>query len=230
MDPYRVPETTQVVGHRGNPAAHPDNTIEGILAATLVADMVEIDVRRTRDDVLVLSHDAHVGERALIDHRADAFDGVDSFLDLLKQIGEFPLNIEIKNDPSDPDFDPGAGAALRIARLARPGDLITSFHWPTMEAVHRNHPGLATGLLVDEVDDLDAAIDLALGRGHVAVAPHWSLLVDRPDIMWDARGLAVNAWTVNDSAVAERLVSANISAIITDDPTTMRALIQEHTT
>ena len=229
MTPYRVPRHTQVVGHRGNPASHPDNSITGILTAMTVADMVEIDVRRTRDDVLVLSHDAHVDGHALIEGRADDFE-VDEFLDLLGHIDDFPLNIEIKNDPTDPDFDPSGITARRIADLARRCDLITSFHWSTMDIVRSHRPDIATGLLVDTTDDLDLAIEVAINGGHVAVAPHWSLVLERRSIMEHARGLAVNAWTVNDLGVARSLVDANISAIITDDPTTMRTLIQEHTT
>jgi glycerophosphoryl diester phosphodiesterase len=46
-----------VVGHRGWPRRFPDNTLAGMGAAFGVVDMVETDVRRTADGVLVLSHD-----------------------------------------------------------------------------------------------------------------------------------------------------------------------------
>jgi glycerophosphoryl diester phosphodiesterase len=49
------------VGHRGARAHAPDNTLLGIrTAATLGADMVEIDVQRTADGHVVLAHDAHL--------------------------------------------------------------------------------------------------------------------------------------------------------------------------
>ena len=46
-----------VAGHRGWPARFPDNCQEGIAAAFEVVDLVEIDIRRTVDGALVLSHD-----------------------------------------------------------------------------------------------------------------------------------------------------------------------------
>ncbi|MGC9396323.1 MAG: glycerophosphodiester phosphodiesterase [Anaerolineae bacterium] len=49
------------VGHRGARAHAPDNTLLAIrTAATLGADMVEIDVQRTADGHVVLAHDAHL--------------------------------------------------------------------------------------------------------------------------------------------------------------------------
>ena len=49
-----------VVGHRGAPLlVPPGNTVASLLKAVEVgAQMLEVDVRRTRDDVLVLDHDA----------------------------------------------------------------------------------------------------------------------------------------------------------------------------
>jgi len=47
-----------VVAHRGNPEAAPDNTLRAIVsAAENGADIIEIDVRMTKDGVLILCHD-----------------------------------------------------------------------------------------------------------------------------------------------------------------------------
>ena len=59
------------------PLEYPDNPKEGILAARSVCDMVEFDVRRTRDGVAVLSHDAYLGGNAIIDMDWKALAGFD---------------------------------------------------------------------------------------------------------------------------------------------------------
>ena len=54
----------RIIGHRGTPttATHPENTVPAVLAAFEAgADGVEVDVRTTRDGVLVLSHDPDLG-------------------------------------------------------------------------------------------------------------------------------------------------------------------------
>lgn len=54
-------ESALVIGHRGAAGAAPENTLPAIRHAVKVdADAVEIDVRATRDDRIVLLHDATV--------------------------------------------------------------------------------------------------------------------------------------------------------------------------
>ncbi|HEY4222713.1 MAG TPA: glycerophosphodiester phosphodiesterase family protein [Myxococcota bacterium] len=73
-----------VVGHRGAPAARPENTVAGFAYAFAHgADAVELDVRTTSDGVLVVIHDAAVpgrcrgsGERRV---RALSFSAVERF-------------------------------------------------------------------------------------------------------------------------------------------------------
>ena len=46
------------IAHRGEPVAHRENTLPAFAAAAAAgADMVEIDLRRTRDDAIVVLHD-----------------------------------------------------------------------------------------------------------------------------------------------------------------------------
>lgn len=53
-----APLTTLDVAHRGASVVAPENTLAAVrAAAALGADMVEVDVRRTRDGALVLVHD-----------------------------------------------------------------------------------------------------------------------------------------------------------------------------
>ena len=52
------PQATPVVGHRGNRAFAPENTVESLLeAVALGADAVEFDLHVSRDGVLMLMHD-----------------------------------------------------------------------------------------------------------------------------------------------------------------------------
>ena len=63
MDParWRADGRPLVLGHRGAPRAARENTVEAFRRAVeLGADGVELDVRRTADDVLVVHHDPAV--------------------------------------------------------------------------------------------------------------------------------------------------------------------------
>ena len=226
-------ESILVAGHRGLPLEYPDNTMEGILAARSVCDMVEFDVRRTRDAVAVLSHDAHLGGRAIIDTDWKALAEVDvgggfhpaRLNDVVEAAGEFPFNYEIKNSPAEPDFDETFAFACEAAGRASERDLVTSFHWPTIDAVRKAHPNLATGLVVDPTGSFDDAAAWAIERGHEVLAPHWFLLAGQSGIGALAKqGLRIFVWTVNDEDVGRTLAAAGVTAIITDDPKRMAAL------
>ena len=229
-------ESILVAGHRGLPLEYPDNTMEGILAARSVCDMVEFDVRRTRDGVAVLSHDAHLGGNAIIDMDWKALAEFDvgggchpaRLDDVLEAAGVFAFNFEIKNSPADPDFDQTYAFACRVAGRASERDLITSFHWPTIDTVHKAYPNLTTGLLVDPTGSFDDAVAWAVERGHGVIAPHWSLLAGRSGTeALTKQGLRIVAWTVNDEDVGRTLAAAGVTAIITDDPKRMAAALKD---
>lgn len=229
---------TLIVGHRGDPTHYPDNSLAGILAAREIADMVEIDVRRTGDGVPVLSHDPHVAGTTLVDHDyadladLDIGDGhrLATLDQILEELGEFPLNIELKNSIDDPDFDPTHAFAVEVAGRARDIDLITSFDWDAVEAVKAAHPHLTTGLLLDADQTLDAGARAAGEGGHRAVSVHWSTLAGEPAARVASLGeLQVYVWTVNDRSVAAILAEAGVTGLITDDPSGIRTALEETT-
>ena len=225
----------KIIGHRGWPARYPDNVLEGVAAALEVADMVEVDVRRAADDHLVLSHDPSLGGLQLSEtpwHRlatVDLGDGHHPALlrDLLERFPRSHFNLEVKNSPDDPGFDPDHGIGLETAVLARPGDLLSCFFWPTMDAVRVAFPGVATGLLVDSNGDLVGAVDHALASGHLAVVAHWQLALrsGATSRMAADAGLMLVVWTLNDPSHVDELASIGVSAIITDDPGLMRRAV-----
>jgi glycerophosphoryl diester phosphodiesterase len=225
----------KVIGHRGWPTRYPDNVLEGIAAALEVADMVEVDVRVSGDRHLILSHDPALGGLSVADTAWAALAEVDlgggfhpAGLDqLLERFPSSRFNLEVKNFPSEPGFDADHGCALRTAALARPGDLLSCFFWPTMDAVRLDFPDVATGLLVDSSGDVAGAVDHALATGHVAIIPQWELaLRSGPACQIAAEaGLTVAVWTLNDPSRIDELESIGVTAIITDDPGELRRAV-----
>lgn len=221
-----------VIGHRGNPALFPDNSHAGFMSAIEVADMAELDVRRTADGIAVLSHDPTIAGRPVIEMPYDELAQLDiggghqvvRFEDLLDAIGDFPLNIEIKNHSRDPDYDPSHGFAVQAAGLARATDIVTCFDWATMQSIRSAHPTIRTGLLVDPDRSFLEATEAARAAGHQGVSVHWTAFADDPgSIVESAPDLEIYSWTVNDPEVAIALTSAGVTGIISDDPAAIRA-------
>lgn len=215
-----------VIGHRGASADHPENTVEAFVAArTQGADWVELDVRRTLDGALVVHHDPHLGDGRVI---AETTSGelpptLCTLAQALEACAPMGVNIEIKNDPAEPGFDPTdelATAVLAVAAAAGAGlDLLVScFHLPTIETVRRLDPAMPTGYLVlDPRSPLDAVV-AAVEGGHAAIHP-WNPCVT-PEVVEAARvaGVAVNVWTVDDPARIRQLADWGVDGIITNRP------------
>jgi len=229
----RFSSQTRIGGHRGWPSRFPDNTLEGFVAAATVADFVELDVRASSDGRWVLAHDPHIGELSVsttswdVLRRFDVGDGLHptTLDDVFEALPELPLDVEIKNSPLDPAFDAGHEVALAVAAAVRAFDVMTSFNWPTMDAVRDAFPEVRTGLLVDGTGSALDALHAATERGHVLIAPHWTLVNKELTAAARDAGVEVVTWTVNDPAVALRLADDGVDAIITDDPGRMRTVL-----
>lgn len=226
-----------IIGHRGLPLEYPDNTLDGIVAAASVCDMVEVDVRRSADGVLLLSHDPVMGGMVIADTPWEVLRDTDlgsgknpPDLESVLVACPVPLNLEIKHHPWEPGFDNTYQFPIDVAERARPGDLITSFHLGTVAAVHGAMPEIRTGLIVPEQAVLGSAIEDAVSEGHPVVGAHWSLLLDDAEakvLEAHESGIELVAWTVDDPHLAAVLAAAGVSGIVSNDPVALVAHLGE---
>ena len=217
----------RVIAHRGASAAAPENTIEAFgLARELGADWVELDARRTTDGQLIVHHDARLADgRVIVDlARAELPPHVCDLADALDACAGMSVNIEIKNWPADPDFDPDEQVAEGVvalvgARSAHGAVLVSCFHYPTIQHVHRADPAIPTAFLhlAMERSWAELAADVA-ADGHAALHP-WDPVVDRGYLeAAKAHGLEVNVWTVDDPTRMADLVDLGVDGICTNVP------------
>lgn len=214
-----------VVAHRGWPTRFPDNVLAGFIAATRVADMVELDVRRSADGKLLLSHDPVMGGQEVARTTWSQLVELDvggghhpALLDeVLAALTGTPVQMEIKNRPGEFGYEPDHRLALEAASRARPGDIVTSFNPDSIGAVRRDFSDVATGLAIGIPADVSESARYCLEAGHSALIPAAGLLVD-PVAGIVASGVDVYPWTVNDADVAGELVEAGATGIITDTP------------
>lgn len=227
---------TQVMAHRGASRAELENSLEAFRrAAHMGSQAAELDVRRTLDGVLVVHHNATLDNGQVIAHLAAAdlpahIPTLDQALDACHPMW---VNVEIKNDPNEPDFDPDDTIAqATIACLARrdEGDdrwLISSFRRSTVDRCRSLHPSIATAWLTVVVDDGEietVAQDLA-AAGHRALHP-WVGALNRTAVETCHRfGIQVNTWTCDDPERMRELVSWGVDGICTNVPDIALAVI-----
>lgn len=217
---------TLIVAHRGASKAHTENTIDAFRAAEeMGADWVELDVRVTRCGSIVVHHDNHLADgRMLRDlELADLPDHVSTLEDVIAACGDMGVNIELKNDPTEDDFDPEhrmVPEVVRVARamLSRDKVLITSFDMGAINAVHDIDKSMPTGFLtMDEVGP-EVSIGRTTAHDHVALNPWDEIVTARWVDEAQAAGLAVNVWTVDDPKRMKELDKLGVDGIITNVP------------
>jgi glycerophosphoryl diester phosphodiesterase len=224
-----------VIAHRGASATHPENTIAAFEAAILQgADGVELDVRRTADGRMAICHDAHLPDGRLVAATAAA-DLPADICDLAAALDACgPLrvvNVEIKNWIDDPDFDPDASLATKVADLVasrgeRDRVLVSCFHLPTIDRLRELDAAIATAWLVTDASDHDAVVGTAASHGHRALHPHHAFVNESLVERAHGAGLAVNVWTCDEPDRIRWLAAIGVDGIVTNVPDVARAALE----
>jgi glycerophosphoryl diester phosphodiesterase len=216
------------VAHRGASAELPENTMPAFERAIAAgADVIEADVRLTKDGTPLVLHDATLERttsgkgplRAAPTSRAlklDAGEGtriprVRDVLELAR--GRVRVNLDIK----EPDAVAPTVALVRELEIA---DHVTfiSFLPEVWEQLARDNPGCPVIHLVDSAAGLAS---LAMGdvgaRGDMAGVGVPADLVS-PGLVERLRrqGHGVFAWTVDDEPEMRRLIDAGVNGIVTN--------------
>ncbi|WP_028647435.1 glycerophosphodiester phosphodiesterase [Nocardiopsis sp. CNT312] len=249
MSPVFAP--TEVIGHRGAGRGVVGGAVENSVrsyaaAAEAGADWVEIDVRRTADDALVLYHDAWLADgRAVVDLTAGecaraGITGLDEGLAALPEgVG---LDVDVKSVVEDAvDAPARRTVSLLLPYLRREARrrrvLVCSFDPGVLLAVAEGAPGVPTAWMPYVRTPADHAVPGAVGLGCPVVAIDaraFGLGGERPrpgrrpvsyavDLAHRA-GLEVVSWCP-DPAEAALLAGAGVDAVVVDDvPGTVAAL------
>jgi glycerophosphoryl diester phosphodiesterase len=222
------------VGHRGAGAYAPDNTLASFRRALEIGvDMIETDVRVSRDGHLVLAHDAEMGSlghRLVVAatewaelRRLDLGGGerpmvLDEVFEVVR--GRCGLMIDLKGE----GFEEPLVRAIQSSGLATSEVIV-----PGGSALSRRH-----------IRALDAAIPLSLSLGHEwddQITPEFIAAIDTDAVTWNhslitvervaalhARGLTVYAWTVDTPDRVRFVHEAGVDGIISNRPDLLQAI------
>jgi glycerophosphoryl diester phosphodiesterase len=151
-------------------------------------------------------------------------------LDLLRRTRAH-ANIEIKNQPTDPDYDGTDGFARTVSEAIAssgvpPSHLIVQSFWPpNLEVAAQLLPGAALSTLtLSSFNDSGPAT--AQERGYGWVSPQWP--VDGAYIGdAHARGLEIVPFTLDDAADIDAATRAGVDALISNDPRLARRVVRK---
>jgi len=208
LDPRRPP---LVIAHRGASWEEPGNTLRAFRRAIeLGADHVELDVRATRDGVLIAAHDpVRVPFGELRKRSPDV-------PTLAEVLGECAGKIGIVVDLKRHDVTEGTLALLSEYGVDEDPTIVASFSPQAIASTRRLRPALRTIQHLGRVS-MRTAADHAWGVG----------FIDRQattHAIGGARklGLASTVYTVNDPVRMRALIELGVAGIFTDRPDLLR--------
>jgi glycerophosphoryl diester phosphodiesterase len=235
------PPRPLVIAHRGASGHLPENTLPAYqLAIEQGADMIEIDLHRTRDAAVVITHDedlcglggrGEICDASLAEVRAlDAGRGerVPLLAEVLDRFGpKIPFNLELKRGTRAEYADVEADALAAVEKrglLAR--TLFSSFYDAVLARLRALSPAARIALLLSP-ESAENPIERARRLGAEAINP-WRGMVRR-ELVEAAHqaGLAVYVFTVDEVAEMERLLALGVDGLFTNYPDRMRALLPE---
>lgn len=224
-----------VIAHRGDSSRALENSIEAVrLALSLGVDMIEVDVRKSRDNRLYLMHDKETGRTAegnidieqaesgvIAGLRLKNGEPVPTLSDVLALVaGKAGLNIEIKSD--------GAGA-LCAAHLAGSGYrgplLCSSFQEREVIDARRVLPSLATAGIFDSFSAPEVKAYRAKGYGIISLKR--KTISEELVASCHEQKIKVYVWTVDDVAEMKKFISWGVDGIYTNTPAELKAVLDK---
>jgi glycerophosphoryl diester phosphodiesterase len=236
-DPHPARPAFLKIAHRGYSSRYPENTLpafEGAVAAG--ADMIELDVRLSRDGEIVVIHDATVdrtsnGRGRVADlslaelRRFNYANGMSAFgrvpiptlAEVIDRVGaQVTLNVEIKGRRSESAGMEGALAALLRRKGAVGRVIVSAFDRRVLAAMKRADARVRTGLLYDRAwrrfrEDVRRL-------GVESVHPRLSA-IDAEALRWvRSVGVRVFPWVAKDRGDVDRCRAADfIDGVMVND-------------
>ncbi len=218
-----------IIAHRGAPGETRENTIQSFeRAITLGADMIEFDVRRTRDQVLITYHDEAIQGKPVKELNFEVINriaGNQGFeVPMVEEVlkftkGKIRLDVELKEGGYEKE------AVELLSRYFEEDQfVITSFHDASLRTIKDHSTRVQVGLILGKsnaslgtrVSELFPAKRCIEAKADFIV-PHWKLL----KLGFLARAERIHkplfVWTVNNgNMIRELLRDERVGAIVTD--------------
>lgn len=229
----------KIFAHRGASAQAPENTMAAFqLALDQHADGIELDVMLSRDNRVVVIHDATVdrttnGTGKVKDltwaelQKLDAGNGqkIPTLEAVFEAFGnQLLINIELKNYASIFDSLPIAVAKLVKDFKLEKSVIISTFNPFNLPRFRRQGTESSLGLLT-----LPGKADHWLYRlfRYDALHPHFKDVTPTMVKKIHAKGKQVNVWTVDDPDEIRQLAFLQVDSIITNNPLTARRALEQ---
>lgn len=241
LNNIELARTPKITAHRGNSLEAPENTMSAIeAAADDMADYAEIDVRATKDGVVVLLHDPNLKRTAGVNKNiwdvtyeetqsldagswlSDEFIGekIPTLDEIIKYAdGKIMLNIEIKTSENSPDLTDSVVKIIQDNHFENQC-VISTYNYGVLKEINDLDPDIRTGIIITVA---------YANYTHLSNVNFYSMnaqfitreKVDKLHFL----GFEVYAWGVYSASSAKRMTDLGVDNLITSDPLIAKEIV-----
>ena len=220
---------TKIISHRGRTSRKSaDNTLASVNdAIELKVEMVEVDIRQTKDSQIVCFHDPDIEGELIRDLDYSEIIEKDSQIPTLEQVlwsakGKIGIEIELK----EPGYE------LEVVSITRDyfnydKFVLKSFHPQVVERVKEIDQKIFAGLLVGSAFSLEQLF-FTLKEAFTStnfkqtnadfISPYYKIFEAGWFSRFTRNNVPIQVWTVNDVESIRTLINQQVHSIITDIP------------
>ena len=219
----------RIISHRGKiDLSSPENDLRGIQQAiNLGVGMVEFDVRKTSDEVLVCHHDAEVNGVSVSSLTFESLRNSNEHLCRLEEVlslckGKVGVNLEIKEEGFEAKV-----VDLLVANFSYDNIYVTSFIPSVIRSVKSQDLKIVSGLLLGDamsyqvfyriVKEAISMEDFYYSKADF-ISPYYKIYEMGLMRNFQKKGIPIQLWTVNELKLLKDLINSDIQSIVTDVP------------
>jgi len=218
-----------IISHRGKiDLGSPENVLIGIQEAIeLGVDMVEFDVRRTKDGVLVCHHDAIIGNKRVSDLSFNDLRKLQSSICKLDDVinickNKVGVNLEIKELGFEVEIVEKLTANFNYEEI-----FVTSFSPLVIRKIKSLDSKIIAGLLIGDAINLQVFFKIIKEAIFMTefyyskadfISPYYKIYEMGLMKKFENNRIPIQLWTVNDLVFLKDLINSDIQSIVTDVP------------
>jgi glycerophosphoryl diester phosphodiesterase len=222
-----------VIAHRGDSFRALENSLEAFrLALALPVDMIEFDLRKSRDNQLYVMHDKETGRTAEknIDIEQSLSEEISTvklkngepipvLTDVLTLVaGKVGLNIEVKSEAA------GALAAAHLAGSGYKGPvLISSFKEREVQDARRVMPTTPVSGIFDTFIEAEVKKYRSLGYGFISLKKK-TVTRELITACHDQK-IKVYVWTVDNEEEIRRFIEWGVDGMYSNNPMVLKSIV-----
>ena len=220
---------TKIISHRGRTSKNSeDNTLEAINNAINVGtDMVEVDIRRTKDFQIICFHDAALNDVLLNDMNYSEIIKLNPNIPTLEEVllqskNKIEVDVEFKEAGYEEEV-----VSMILDHFNYEDFIIKSFNPYVVKEVKEIDKNLKVGMLLGSEISLNQLLEVIYeslflynfkASGADFISPYYKIFEAGWVSRFVSKGVPVQVWTVNDQDLLKTLIHQDIYSVVTDVP------------